>query len=267
MHLSRLLAIPLRIALTAYCVLQFSVQTLWLGYWRIPRLLRRDHEEIDARQDVLHASHRHVVRFLATLSFLNLLTIKKEGVIPDQPCIVVANHPSLLDFFSLLSDLPNAVCLFKPKTRQNLLVSSIVQGSGYIQGYDGTVACNRRIISTSWERAKEGHSVIFFPEGTRSKTSLSLHKFRSTPFHIAKSFDIPIQPVAIYCEPLFLGKNQRWWKAAQMKNTMIIRYLPVFHPNECRNDHATSWGLTRYTQTVIEEALTEISSDSGSKRM
>ena len=267
MHLPRLLAIPLRIALIAYCFLQFSVQTLWLGYWRVPRLLRRDNKKINARQGALHASHRQVVRFLATLSLLNLLMIKKEGVIPDQPCIVVANHPSLLDFIVFLADLPNAVCLFKPETRKNLFVSSIVQGSGYIQGYDGTAACSRRIISTAWERVKEGHSVVFFPEGTRSKTSLLLHKFRSTPFHIAKSFDIPIQPVAIYCEPLFLGKNQRWWDFSQRGNTMTIRYLPVFHPNECPNDRATSLGLARYAQTVIDEALTEISSDNESKRM
>ena len=257
MTIKQILAIPLRVTLTAYCFLLFAVQVLWLGKWQMPRVINRK-DGPDARREALYIAHRHVVHYLATLDFLGLVEFRFEGTPHDQPCIVVANHPSLLDFIVLLQDLPNAVCLYKSQSLDNPVLSSFIQVGGYIEGMDGTASASKRIISTCCERLAEGHHVVVFPEGTRSESASTMHKFRATTFHAAVNCQAPVQPVVIFCQPLFLGKNQSWIDFSRHRNIMTIRYLPVVRVEDLPETEQTATGLARAIRENILSALSEM---------
>jgi len=261
MTIKKILSIPARIILTAYCFLQFAVQVLWLGKWQMPRVINKNAGNLNTRQDALFITHRHVVRYLATLDFLGLVEFRIEGTPHPRPCILVANHPSLLDFIVFLRDLPNAVCLYKSQTLNNPVLSSFVQTAGYIEGLDGTTLSSKRIVASTCDRLEEGHHVVFFPEGTRSETATSVRKFRSTAFHAAIKSGKPVQPVAIYCQPLFLGKNQPWKDFSRQKNIMTIRYLPVIEAVSTSRDDQSATSFARDTHETISNALTEMSMD------
>lgn len=258
MTIKRILSIPLRVAFTAYCFAQFAVQVLWLGKWKMPRVITRGKGGPEARRDALYIAHRHVVRYLATVNFLGLIGFRFEGIPHDEPCIVVANHPSLLDFIVLLQDFPNAVCLYKSQSLDNPVLSSFVQVGGYIEGMDGTASSNKRVISSCCQRISEGHHVVFFPEGTRSESAVSLRKFRAAPFHAAIKSRAPVQPVAIFCQPLFLGKNQSWTDLSRHTNIMTIRYLPVVRIEDLPETERTAMGLTRAVRGNILSTLVEM---------
>jgi 1-acyl-sn-glycerol-3-phosphate acyltransferase len=185
MTITQILTTPLRLILTAYCFLQFAIQVLWLGKWKMPRLIKKGKGSPDARRDArreaLYTAHRHVAHYLATLNFLGLVEFRFEGTPHDQPCIMVANHPSLLDFIVLLQDLPNAVCLYKSQSLDNPVLSSFVQVAGYIEGLDGTAKANKRIIASCCERLSEGHHIVFFPEGTRLGRFLQAQEHHDDP--------------------------------------------------------------------------------------
>jgi 1-acyl-sn-glycerol-3-phosphate acyltransferase len=259
MPIKQILSIPLRITLTAYCFLQFAVQVLWLGKWQMPRVIDKGHGGPHARRDALYIAHRHVVHYLDTLDFLGLAEFRFEGTPHDQPCIMVANHPSLLDFIVLLKDLPNAVCLYKSQSLDNPVLSSFIQVGGYIEGMDGTASTSKRIISTCCERLAEGHHVVFFPEGTRSDSASTMRKFRSTAFHAAIKCQKQVQPVVIFCQPLFLGKDQNWIEFSRRRNIMTIRYLPVIHVEDLPESGQTATGLALAVRENILCALTEMS--------
>ena len=259
MAIKQILAIPLRVILTAYGFLQFAVQVLWLGKWQLPRVLDTRTDNPDARRDALHITHRHVLRYLATLDFLRLIEFRFEGAPHRQSCIMVANHPSLLDFIALLRDLPNAVCLYKSRSLDNPVLSSFVRLAGYIEGMDGTVSANKRIIASCCERLAQGHHVVFFTEGTRSESASTLLKFRAAAFHAALKCQAPVQPVAILCQPLFLGKEQSWIDIALHRNSMTIRYLPVIHIDDLPQNAQTASGLARAARKNILSALSEMS--------
>lgn len=258
MTITQILATPLRLILTAYCFLQFAIQVLWLGKWKMPRVISKGKGSPDARRDALYIAHRHVVHYLTTLNFLDLVEFRFEGTPHDQPCIVVANHPSLLDFIILLHDLPNAVCLYKSQSLDNPILSSFVQVAGYIEGLDGTVSASKRIIAACCERLSEGHQVVIFPEGTRSESASSIRKFRTTAFHAAVKCSVPVQPVVISCHPLFLGKNQSWVDLARHRNIMTICYLPVLHVEDFPEDRQTAAGLAQAVKENILDALIEM---------
>jgi 1-acyl-sn-glycerol-3-phosphate acyltransferase len=260
MTIKQILAIPLRVTLTAYCFLQFAVQVLWLGKWQMPRVINKGKGGPDARREALYIAHRHVVHYLATLDFLGLVEFRFEGTPHDQPCIMVANHPSLLDFIVLLQDLPNAVCLYKSQSLDNPVLSSFIQVGGYIEGLDSTSSSAiKRIISTCCERLAEGHHVVFFPEGTRSESASTVRKFRTTAFHAAVKYAAPVQPVVIVCQPLFLGKNQSWIDFSRHRNIMTIRYLPVVRIEDLPEAEQTAAGLARAVRNNILNELAEVS--------
>ena len=261
MTIKQILLLPIRVPLAAWGFLQFAVQVLWLGKWQMPRVIKKGKGSPDARRDALYIAHRHVVRYLATLDFLGLVEFRFESTPREQPCIMVANHPGLLDFIILLRDLPNAVCLYKSQSLDNPVLSSFVQVAGYIEGLDGTARANKRIIASCCERLSEGHHIVFFPEGTRSKSASSVRKFRTTAFHAAVKCPAPIQPVAISCQPLFLGKNQSWIDFSKHRNIMTIRYLPVICVEDLPESKQTATGLAQAARENILNALTEIPTD------
>lgn len=263
MPVKQLLTLPLRIVLTAYCFLQFAAQVLWLGKWQMPRLIRqetsREKDAGKARGKALYAAHRHVKHLLATLNFLGLVTFRFEGTVYRQPCLMVANHPSLLDFIVLLHDLPNAICLYKAQSLENPVLSSFVRVAGYIEGFDGTASASKRIISACCERYAEGHHVVFFPESTRSASATTVRKFRTTAFHAAIKCAAPVQPIVIFCQPLFLGKQQSWLAFSKRRNRMTIRYLPVIHATDLPAGEQTAAGLARAVNVAIVTALAQMS--------
>lgn len=259
MAVRKFLVVSIRVMLTAYCFLQFAVQVLWLGKWRMPRENRKTRDGPDSRREVLRITHWHVVHYLYTLEFLGLVKLRFEGAPQAQPCIVVANHPSLLDFIAMLRDLPNAVCVYKSRSLDNKVLSSFIQVVGYIEGMDASVGAGRRIVSNCCERLAEGHHVVVFPEGTRSQSATSMRKFRLAAFHAAVKHPVPVQPVAIFCQPLFLGKNQSWINFTQYRNTMTIRYLPVMRVEDLPESRQTASGLSKAVSENILNALREMS--------
>ena len=249
---------PVRYVLTAYGFFQFAVQVLWLGKWRMPRIMKSDRDTVEKRQQALYAAHRNVLHYLNTLDRLNLVRFRYEGTPHQQPCVVMANHPSLLDFIIFLKDFPNAVCMYKTQSLDNPVLSSFVQVAGYIEGMDGTLSASRRIISTCRQRLAEGHHIVIFPEGTRSTNPMDLHEFRITGFHAAVASDVPVQPVAIYCNPLFLGKNQPWREFCRRENQVSLLYLPPVFLSDLPQDKQNSAGLADAVKKRIREGLVEL---------
>lgn len=251
----QIIVIPLRMILTAYCFFQFAVQVLWLGKWRMLRLLKSNGDPVSKRRQALFSAHRHVVIYLNTLSFLRLIKFETIGSPDPVPCIVVANHPGLLDFIVFLRDYPYAICMYKPQSLNNPVLSAFVQVAGYIKGMSGQKGDNKRIIAECGAGLKEGHHVIIFPEGTRSPGAGSMNKFRALAFHAAIKNKVAIQPVSIRCEPLFLGKNQRWASFSKNRNRLTIEYLPVIHVDSLADNQQSAYGLQQAARTAIQQSL------------
>jgi len=126
-----------RLILTAYGFIQFAVQVLWLSKYRMPSIIKNNENVVGKRQCALKCAHDHVNIYIRMLHCLNLIHFEFKGTPMENPGLIVANHPSLLDFIVLLKDFPNAICLFKQQTRQNPVLSDFVSLAGYIEGMDG----------------------------------------------------------------------------------------------------------------------------------
>lgn len=256
----KLVNLTFRIILTAYGFTQFAVQVLWLSKWVMPRIMKRtDKTVIEKRQTALFQAHKHVNVYLKVLSYLGLISFKFVGTPVKEPALIVANHPSLIDFIVLLKDFPNSVCLFKQQTKKNPVLADFVEVAGYVEGMDGSRDASKRIIDDCCQRFEDGHHVVVFPEGTRSTSNLSVGRFRSTVFYAAMKAEVMIQPVSIYCAPLFLGKKQAWMDFPRNRNVMVVEYLAPIDLKDASYKELSPQAIAECTRKNILSNITLLS--------
>jgi 1-acyl-sn-glycerol-3-phosphate acyltransferase len=119
--------------------------------------------------------------------------------------LVVANHPTLLDAWALMSQMPQADCVVKRRYYENLFLGGAARGAGFILSHDGP-----GLVDECVDRLRRGRSLIIFPEGTRSPEH-ELGPFTRGAAHIALRSGCDPILVTLQCNPAALYHGQAWW--------------------------------------------------------
>ena len=157
--------------------------------------LRRKDFGVVARAYVSHT-------FRVFLGFLNLLHVSIRKVENEDAYrnihskIIIANHPSLLDFVYIMSLVPNSTCIVRGRLTKTPLRGVIKQA--YITNTttfeDMCLECKKL--------TDMGCNVIIFPEGTR------------TPRHGKNNYKKGAARIALYCgcdvQPIFIGGSDKY---------------------------------------------------------
>lgn len=180
--------------------------------------------------------------FRLQLWFMRVIGVVKKGrfqgmedLASGGPFLIVANHPTLLDVVLLISRLPEVDCVVKKALREHPFLGGVVRAANYIEG-DGT-----GFMGTALERLRLGHSIILFPEGTRSPLR-GLRPFQRGTARLALESGARIVPVVIRCDPPFLMKGQPWWDVPDRPLSLSLQFgtpgeipLPPGEPGSSRS--------------------------------
>jgi 1-acyl-sn-glycerol-3-phosphate acyltransferase len=116
---------------------------------------------------------------------------------PETNYIYFSNHQSHYDIPSLCAALPSPLYFI---AKRELLKIPVFGWGMYSIGMVFVDRSNPERARASMAKAavaiKKGKSILAFPEGTRSKDG-KLQPFKKGVFHVAKSGNIPMVPVAI----------------------------------------------------------------------
>jgi len=153
------------------------------------------------------------------------ITISGRTDIDDrQPYVVVCNHLSQADI-PLISNLPWEM---KWVAKKPLFEIPVV---GWMMRLAGDISVDRRSKDRGTKTIERGQdyldlncSVMFFPEGTRSRNG-GLNRFSHGAFALAISKDIPILPLVIDGTQNTLPKNS--WKFGQAKHIKLRVLEPI----------------------------------------
>src|SRR6185437_15840511 len=128
------------------------------------------------------AAARGVARAFLWLAGMPLTVRGMERLAPGQ-CIVVSNHASYLDGLVFTAALP---------ARFSFFIKRI--GSEFVERFDRNrgAADARRVL----RNAASGHSLVFFPEGTFTRTP-GLLKFHTGAFVTAARAGCPVIPAVV----------------------------------------------------------------------
>ncbi|KAH9317578.1 hypothetical protein KI387_019347, partial [Taxus chinensis] len=136
----------------------------------------------------------------ASLTLLLFCKVDIEGLQnlppPNVPTVYVSNHQSYLDVFVLL--LLGRSLKFISKT--SIFLIPIVGWSMFLTGHiplrrmdnKSQMECLKRCLNV----LKQGASVIFFPEGTRTKDG-KMATFKKGAFSVAAKARVPVVPITL----------------------------------------------------------------------
>ena len=120
-----------------------------------------------------------------------------EHIEKRQSYVVVANHLSLFDIWVLYGHLGMDL---RWVAKKEVFYIPIVGLCCVALGHIFIDRGNHRRAVASLARARQriirGTSILFFPEGTRSRTG-ELQTFKKGAFHMAKDLEVPVLPVTI----------------------------------------------------------------------
>jgi 1-acyl-sn-glycerol-3-phosphate acyltransferase len=167
--------------------------------------------------------------------------------------VIVANHPTLIDFVVLAGLIPRADCLVKSSLRDHWAMRWPVRLAGYIPNDRGEETLELCRLSLA-----AGNSIVIFPEGTRTPPGAPA-RFRRGAAQVALRCGKAVTPVAIACPASNLHKGGPWYLAPTMKPRMR---LEVLEPQETaallelHGGQATP--AARALTTLLEQRINEV---------
>ncbi len=117
--------------------------------------------------------------------------------IPENRSVIIANHPTLVDYVILTSVMNTNVNSMVKKSLTEGFMRHVISHLGYVN--------NQSPFEDVAEAAKSGDNLLIFPEGSRTRGDIS---FRRGAANLAVRLDMDIVPVFIYCsEPDYLSRG------------------------------------------------------------
>jgi 1-acyl-sn-glycerol-3-phosphate acyltransferase len=233
----------------AYCVswaIFFGVGFA-LNVLCIPLLLAPDRPRGGAA--VRELIHRLFIAWCAWLHLTRLIYVDWEGFTPEAlegPAVYIANHPGLLDAPFILARLTDTICIFKPKLMRNPALGPAAVMAGYASGNAGV-----DLIRDVAERVARGHSLLVFPEGTRTAANVALNPLKPGFALIAARAGVPVRLLAVHAPRDLLPKGRSWWRMPRFPAHVRIVLLGELNPDGAPN--ATE--LTARAARQLSEAL------------
>lgn len=215
-------------------VVAIAVAGFWCGAVVMARvvvpLIRLTHRDPSEHRRVCQRVVSACFRiFLGGLDRLGVFRVRAEEAPVAGPCVLVANHPTLLDVVAILAHVENACCVVKAPLMNNPLVGPLLTACGHISVAGGDAFGGMRVLEEASERLREGQRVLIFPEGTRSPPR-DVRPFHRGAFELARRTGFPLVPVFMRCDPPALGKEGTIRRFPKKRPVLRLRFLPPLEP-------------------------------------
>lgn len=239
------------VAYTAFGVGGLCIYLCYPVLWVLP--LSADKKHRYGRR-LIHHSFRFFIFLMKTLGIYTYEVHGQEKLIPSGQ-LIIANHPSLIDVVFLLSLIPETNCIVRGGLIRNPFTRGPLKTADYIVNEHP-----EQLIADCADTLTKGHSLLIFPEGTRTKPNQPL-SFKKGTANIALRSQTNLTPVIITCEPPMLQKGVKWYHIPKHRPHFIIRVMDVLGIESYLDEKHTlsvkSRLLTKDLQVFFEQAISE----------
>jgi 1-acyl-sn-glycerol-3-phosphate acyltransferase len=201
-------------------VLSFTLNSFCLLFGWLPGLAGRE-------RFFQYLVHRSFSAFVVWLALVRIVPVRYEGFARwprRRGLVVAANHPGLMDVGWLLARVPEGVCVTKPDVARNVLYGSTARCAGYL-----TTDRGHLLLRNASRRLSQGHTVVVFPEGTRSPEG-GMNPLKPGFIAMARLAQVPIQLVRIQCDSSLLAKERPWWVVPRLPANVTVTLGPCLPP-------------------------------------
>lgn len=205
--------------MTGLCFVLFGVGGLLLSlvWFNLLNLVQRDRTRRRrlARRSIA-ASFRAFLTVARGLGVLDYRFNNPEVLRHERGCLVVANHPTLIDYVLIASVMPETDCLVKSALLRNPFVRGAIRAADYLINSEADT-----LLSTSQQRLDQGDTLLIFPEGTRTQVGQAI-KLQRGAANIAVRCASDLRVVIIHCNEHLLDKQSRWYNIPPNKPCFTV---------------------------------------------
>ena len=206
-------------------------------------------------QTIMHLSWRCFIGFMKLTGILSW-ELRGGERLQQRGCLIIANHPSLLDVVFMISFMPEVDCIVKPAIFRNAFMRWPALWAGYIPNGEP-----EQLIEDCARTLREGNSLLMFPEGTRTRPGQPVSMRRGAA-QIALAADADILPVTITVVPTTLTKGEPWYHIPPRRFHVSVsvgepvpcaRFLEGGVSRALAARHITEHFETYFTQSAAEQ--------------
>ncbi|WP_196063594.1 MULTISPECIES: lysophospholipid acyltransferase family protein [unclassified Enterobacter] len=253
-----------RMLMTGLCFVLFGLGglTLSLVWFNLLLIFQRDRTQ-----------RRRLARRTISASFrLFLAVVRGAGVLDyrfnnldvlraERGCLVIANHPSLLDYVLLASVMNETDCLVKSALLRNPFVSGVIRAADYLINSEADT-----LLAASQLRLAQGDTLLIFPEGTRTRVGEAVTLQRGAA-NIAVRCNSAVRVVVIHCSERMLDKQSSWYNVPPNKPvfTVDVRERINIHDFYDASQHEPALAARQLNRHMQHQLTTGLQSLSGTK--
>ncbi|PHE81861.1 1-acyl-sn-glycerol-3-phosphate acyltransferase [Bacillus pseudomycoides] len=172
-----------------------------------------------------------------------------ENVPKDKPVLVVSNHQSDMDIPVLLGYLNKPIgFVSKAEIKKFPIVPTWMELMNCVFMDRSNRRQSLQAIKDGIELLKNGHSIVIFPEGTRSKAG-EMGEFKAGSFHLAVKAGVAILPVTVDGTYKMFETNGNRMKPAHATVTISKPITPEQYASMDIKE------LTQHTKDIIAAQL------------
>lgn len=244
-----------RMLMTGCCFVLFGIGGLLLTAW-FHILCRRQKDPLRRTRHARRVISGSFRLFLQVTRWLGVLDYHIHGahlLRADRGNLVLANHPTLLDYVLLASVMPQCDCMVKRALLDNVYVSGAIRAADYLVNAQAEI-----LLTQSEKRLRAGDSLLIFPEGTRSRQGAPL-KLQRGAANLAVRSGCDIRIVHIHCSQRFLDKGGKWYQIPRTKPQFTVEVKARFSAGDffARGDRSPALAARRLTEHLARVLVPE----------
>lgn len=142
---------------------------------------------------------------------------------PSQPSIIVANHASVLDLYTVAAfGYDNVVYITKGWVFKIPFFRFVMRGAGYL---DAQTTPPQEMLAHCRRALENGCDIVLFPQGSRKNPTA---RFKSGAFYLAQATGAPVIPVAIAGSGDMIASGSKIIRPA----SIALHSLPAVYPQQ-----------------------------------
>lgn len=210
-------------------------------------------------QAIIQRSFKLFLWLIQRVGAADIELVGMDNLKNDRGCLIVANHPSLIDYVMITSCLSQCDCVVKPAIFKNPCMKGIVKAAGYVSSEDAA-----RFLEECSENLHKGRVLLVFPEGTRTTPGKPSTLTRGAA-QIATHSKVDLRLVHVTVRPSFLTKEHRWYNVPETKPVFRVELKGMIKVDPflsgASSVNAAARRLNRHLADVLfpeEESINEI---------
>ena len=176
----------------------------------------------------------------------HLIKVERGNLGRLRGCVIVANHPSLIDVVLISVIVPCTLYVAKHALLKNPFMSAIVRNT--------SLPDDERLPDAAAPYLADGWNVLVFPEGTRSPNPQALREFHRGAAQLALRSGVNVVCVGIRLTCAILGKRQKPWDMGERR---VVYSFSADEPTPVRAD--VSRGLRPQASELTGELRRRVS--------